>query len=127
MRRRAVALMMTALMTAGLAVTGLTGCGDEGGGRESVRLMVWSPQGDQSKDAGEWLQTCCNRFAELHPEWKITFVYGVADEAGAAGTVSRHRRQQPAAGARPAGGAAVRAKQPPGGRQTRGVRPRNRR
>lgn len=40
-------------------------------------------------DSGEWLQTCCNRFAELHPEWNITFVYGVADEAGAAGTVSQ--------------------------------------
>ena len=89
MRRRAVALMMTALMTAGLAVTGLTGCGDEGSGRESVRLMVWSPQGDQSKDAGEWLQTCCNAFAEEHPEYDITFVYGVADEASSAGQVSQ--------------------------------------
>ena len=89
MRRRAVALMMTALMTAGLAVTGLTGCGDEGGGRESVRLMGWSPQGDQSKDAGEWLQTCCNAFAEEHPEYDITFVYGVADEASSAGQVSQ--------------------------------------
>ena len=89
MRRRAVALLMTALMTAGLAVTGLTGCGDGGGGRESVRLMVWSPQGDQSKDAGEWLQTCCNAFAEEHPEYDITFVYGVADEASSAGQVSQ--------------------------------------
>ena len=89
MRRRAVALMLTVLMTAGLAVTGLTGCGDEGGGRESVRLMVWSPQGDQSKDAGEWLQTCCNAFAEEHPEYDITFVYGVADEASSAGQVSQ--------------------------------------
>ena len=89
MRKRAVALLMAALMTAGLAVTGLTGCGDEGGGRESVRLMVWSPQGDQSKDAGEWLQTCCNAFAEEHPEYDITFVYGVADEASSAGQVSQ--------------------------------------
>lgn len=80
---------MAALMTAGLAVTGLTGCGDESGGRESVRLMVWSPQGDQSKDAGEWLQTCCNAFAEEHPEYDITFVYGVADEASSAGQVSQ--------------------------------------
>ena len=89
MRRRAVALLMAALMTAGLAVTGLTGCGDESGGRESVRLMVWSPQGDQSKDAGEWLQTCCNAFAEEHSEYDITFVYGVADEASSAGQVSQ--------------------------------------
>ena len=74
---------------AGAAAAGgmLSGC-SEGNG-ENVRLMVWSPSQDQSMDSGEWLQTCCNRFAELHPEWNITFVYGVADEAGAAGTVSQ--------------------------------------
>ena len=32
MRRRAVALMLAALMTAGLAVTGLTGCGSDADG-----------------------------------------------------------------------------------------------
>ena len=73
---------------AALAALTLTGCGGEGGA-ENVRLMVWSPSEDQSKDAGAWLQTCCDRFAELHPEWDITFVYGVADEATAAGTVSQ--------------------------------------
>ena len=74
---------------AGTAAAGgmLSGC-SEGSG-ENVRLMVWSPSQDQAKDSGEWLQTCCDRFAELHPEWNITFVYGVADEAGAAGTVSQ--------------------------------------
>ena len=77
-----------ALAGAALAALTLTGCGGEGGA-ENVRLMVWSPSEDQSKDAGEWLQTCCDRFAELHPEWDITFVYGVADEATAAGTVSQ--------------------------------------
>ncbi len=89
MRKRAVAVLLAALMTCGMAVTGLTGCGSEEDGAESVRLMVWSPQGDQSKDAGEWLQTCCNAFAEEHPEWDITFVYGVADEASAAGQVAQ--------------------------------------
>ena len=69
----------------------LAGCSDlgESGGREKVRLMVWSPTEDQSKDSGMWLQTCCERFAELHPEWDITFVYGIADEPGAAGSVSQ--------------------------------------
>ena len=89
MRKRAVAVLLAALMTCGMAVTGLTGCGSEEDGAESVRLMVWSPQGDQSKDAREWLQTCCNAFAEEHPEWDITFVYGVADEASAAGQVAQ--------------------------------------
>lgn len=80
-------------MAAALAVTGLSGCGAASGetssGREKVRLMVWSPQNDQSKDNGQWLQTMCEAFAEEHPEWDITFVYGVADEASAAGQVSQ--------------------------------------
>ena len=80
-----------ALLLAGATMMGLlTGCSSqESSGAEQVRLMVWSPSEDQSKDSGEWLQTCCERFAELHPEWDITFVYGVADEASAASTVSQ--------------------------------------
>ena len=87
MRRKLSAALALTLAGACLAGT-LTGCSGNSD-TESVRLMVWSPSEDQSKDSGEWLQTCCNRFAELHPEWNITFVYGVADEAGAAGTVSQ--------------------------------------
>lgn len=89
MRRKVLSALLAGLMTAGVAVTGLTGCGSSQEGAENVRLMVWSPQGDQSKDQGEWLQTCCNAFAEEHPEWDITFVYGVADEASSAGQVSQ--------------------------------------
>lgn len=80
----ALAVTLTGATLAGL----LTGC-SRSGGAESVRLMVWSPSEDQSKDSGEWLQTCCEKFAEMHPEWDITFVYGVADEATAASTVSQ--------------------------------------
>ncbi len=54
-----------------------------------MRLMVWAPSGDQSKDKGEWLQTCCKKFAEQHPEYDIDFVYGVADEATAADSVTQ--------------------------------------
>ena len=89
MRRKAVSVLLAGAMTLGLAAAGLTGCGSTGGGKESIRLMVWSPQNDQSKDNGEWLQTMCEAFADEHPEWEITFVYGIADEAGAAGTVSQ--------------------------------------
>ena len=70
----------------------LTGCGGTGNAQqtaEKVRLMVWSPSEDQSQSSGQWLQTCCERFAELHPEWDITFVYGVADEASAATAVAQ--------------------------------------
>lgn len=74
---------------AGAAAAGgaLSGCSE--GGSENVRLMVWSPSQDQAKDNGEWLQTCCSRFAELHPEWDITFVYGVVAETDAGTTVSQ--------------------------------------
>ena len=89
MKKRGLAL----LLTAGLLATGLSGCAgqSEGGAGETekVRLMVWSPSNDQSKDSGEWLQTMCKNFAKEHPEWDITFVYGVADEASAAGQVSQ--------------------------------------
>ena len=87
MRRKLSAALALTLAGACLAGT-LTGCSGNSD-TESVRLMVWSPSEDQSNDSGEWLQTCCEQFAELHPEWDITFVYGVADEAGAAGTVSQ--------------------------------------
>lgn len=70
----------------------LTGCGNTGSGQnavEKVRLMVWSPSEDQSQSSGQWLQTSCEAFAEKHPEWDITFVYGVADEATAATAVAQ--------------------------------------
>lgn len=85
-RKRLLAALLAALL-----LLGLTGCSASGGdsGREKVRLMVWSPSEDQSKDSGEWLQTCCNNFAAQHPEWDITFVYGVAGEDTAADTVAQ--------------------------------------
>lgn len=80
-------------LTTGLCAAGLllAGCGPVSGdsGAEKIRLMVWSPSEDQSKDSGQWLQTCCENFAALHPEWDITFVYGVSDEASAAGAVAQ--------------------------------------
>ena len=80
------------MLAACLGVLGLAGCGKEaesGTKQEKVRLMVWSPSEDQSKENGEWLQTMCESFAEENPQWDITFVYGVADEATAATQVSQ--------------------------------------
>ncbi|MDE7218040.1 MAG: extracellular solute-binding protein [Oscillospiraceae bacterium] len=78
-----------ALLLAALLLLGITGCGGGAADSESIRLMVWSASEDQAKDSGEWLQTCCAAFAAQHPEWNLTFVYGVADEATAASTVSQ--------------------------------------
>ena len=75
-----------------LLLGGIAGCGAAGkleSGSEKVRLMVWSPSEDQSRDSGEWLQTCCALFAEQHPEWDITFVYGIADEGTAASSIAQ--------------------------------------
>lgn len=89
MKKRGLAM----LLASGLLVSALGGCSGQSkdGSQETqkVRLMVWSPSNDQSKDSGEWLQTMCENFAKEHPEWDITFVYGVADEASAAGQVSQ--------------------------------------
>ena len=89
--KRGLATFLTGIMTVTLVAAALTGCGSRTADKrsEKVRLMVWSPSEDQSKDSGEWLQTMCNNFAKEHPEWDITFVYGVADEATAASQVAQ--------------------------------------
>ena len=90
--------ILSAVAAVLLFLGGIAGCGAAGGlegDSEKVRLMVWSPSEDQSKGSGEWLQKCCAAFAEQHPEWDITFVYGIADEATAANSIA----QDPEAGA----------------------------
>ena len=47
-------------------------------------LTVWSPQEDQ--DTG-WLKQQCEAFNEAHPEWNVTFTYGVCPEGEAKDTV----------------------------------------
>lgn len=50
---------------------------------EAVKLTVWSPSEDQNPELGQWLNTMCEQFNELHPEWDITFEYGVCTESDA--------------------------------------------
>ncbi len=50
---------------------------------EEVKLTVWSPSEDQNPELGQWLNTMCEQFNELHPEWDITFEYGVCTESDA--------------------------------------------
>ena len=38
---------------------------------------------DQSDDNGKWLQTQCDAFAAAHPDWTLTFKYGVCPEGDA--------------------------------------------
>ena len=48
-----------------------------------VTLKVWSPSEDQNPELGQWLITMCDQFNELHPEWDITYEYGVCSESEA--------------------------------------------
>lgn len=89
--KKRLAILLTMAMTA----TVFAGCGSSGqtvpkeGEVQDIRLMVWAPSEDQSKDSGEWLQKSCQAFAAEHPEYNIDFVYGVADEATAATQVAQ--------------------------------------
>lgn len=61
------------------------------GGEESITcsLLVWTPSEDQSPDYGNWIQTQCEEFAKQHPNWNITFNFGVASEAEVAKMVAQ--------------------------------------
>lgn len=92
--KKLVATGLSALM----ASTMLAGCSSStttstanGGEDEKITttITVWGPQEDQSSDNGEWLKTECEKFAEEHPNWDITFEYGVCSEADAGTTVSQ--------------------------------------
>lgn len=96
-RKRAFLRRFGCLLTAAAVLFCLTGCsgGLTHGGRERIRLTIWSPFEDQSEASGQWLQQCCQAFAQLHPEWNITFYYGIVDESISAETII----QDPEAGA----------------------------
>lgn len=52
----------------------------------SGTITVWSPQEDQ--DTG-WLSEQCEAFNAAHPNWDITFAYGVCAESDAKTTVTQ--------------------------------------
>ena len=85
-RRQALALGLSGAATMVLAACGGgNGGGNAGGGDEKVdaTVTVWGPQEDQSDDNGKWLQTQCDAFAAAHPDWTLTFKYGVCSEGDA--------------------------------------------
>lgn len=96
--RKTIAIGLVTLMT----MATMVGCGgssseketasSEAGGSseqtvEKITLKVWSPQEDQVAVDGHekgYLATLCEQFDEQHPEWDITFEYGVMSEADVA-------------------------------------------
>lgn len=95
-RKRILALLMAAVMTGGL----LAGCGSKEDDSKSgsdgevtkVNLTVWGPQEDQAALEGYdegILKAMCEAFDEAHPEWEITFEYGVCGEGDARDQVTK--------------------------------------
>ena len=95
MKKKLVSLLLVSAMAFGT----LAGCGNSNdskkadtkdageskdGETKDVSLTVWSPQEDQ--DTG-WLKQQCEAFNEAHPEWNVTFTYGVCPEGEAKDTV----------------------------------------
>ena len=85
-RRQALALGVSGAASLALAACG--GGSSDGGATaadEAVEatVTVWGPQEDQSDDNGNWLQTECEAFAAEHPDWTLTFKYGVCSEGDA--------------------------------------------
>lgn len=91
MKKKVLAMALATTMVA----TTFAGCGSNGSGssdsgsKKDITLKVWSPQEDQSEDSGKWLQTECEKFNKAHPEWNITFKYGVCPEGDAKDKVTK--------------------------------------
>lgn len=49
----------------------------------TATIKVWGPSEDQSAENGNWLGTMCDAFNEAHPNWNLTFEYGVCGESDA--------------------------------------------
>ncbi len=113
MKKRAVSLLLVAAMSAAMLAgcgdnAGNSGAGDNAGGNDAAAdnqetgeqnsdagsdeeawqgtITVWSPQEDQ--DSG-WLSAQCEAFSSAHPNWDITFEYGVCAEGDAKSTVTQ--------------------------------------
>ena len=84
--KRLAAAVMAATMCGSLFV----GCGnakkdDTAAGDEKITatIKVWGCAEDQADENGKWLQTMCDQFNSEHPDWDLTFEYGVCSEQDA--------------------------------------------
>ena len=80
--KKIIAMLLACMMIVGL----FAGCGEKA---EAITLTVWGPQADQGENGNGWLQEQCKAFAAAHPEWNITFNYGVCAEGDAATMVGK--------------------------------------
>lgn len=78
-----------------LAASMLAGCSSSSSAKASAgsatgeeekltaTITVWGPQEDQSEENGNWLKKETEAFAAEHPNWDLTFEYGVCSEGDA--------------------------------------------
>ena len=91
--KKIIALLLACMMIVGL-FAGCNSAGTEAPADTTaaqpidITLTVWGPSEDQA-DENSFLQTACKKFAELHPEWNITFNYGVCSEGDAGKNVTQ--------------------------------------
>ena len=94
MKKKIVSVMLTAAMTVGMMTTGslnMVAAEEANSDEEAITatLTVWGPSEDQAEENGQWLQTMCDQFNEAHPNWDLTFEYGVCPEGEAKATVTQ--------------------------------------
>ena len=82
--KKIIAMLLAAMMVIGMfaACQPAPEAGSEG--PEKITLTVWGPTEDQ-KEGNSYLKAICDKFAEAHPEYDITWNFGVCSE-GDAGT-----------------------------------------
>jgi len=81
--KKIIALLLACMMIVGL----FAGCAQSNSGKtetQEITLTVWGPSEDQA-DGNNYLKAICDKFAAAHPEYKITWKFGVCSE-GDAGT-----------------------------------------
>ena len=111
MKKKTLAVLLTMVMTAGMVGCGSSTSGNAGASASdatasastatteasadaaaaatsadepiTATMTVWGPQEDQAEDTGNWLKTECEAFAAEHPNWTLTFKYGVCAEGDA--------------------------------------------
>ena len=82
--KKIIAMLLAAMMVIGLfaACAPAPEAGTEG--PEKITLTVWGPSEDQA-EGNNYLKAICDKFQEAHPEYEITWNFGVCSE-GDAGT-----------------------------------------
>lgn len=103
MKKKILSLVLVSAMAASLIGCGSTSSNSDSKDNGSAKstqssadeasikadLTVWGPSEDQSSDNGNWLPTMCDAFAKEHPNWKLTFNYGVCAEGDAKTNVTQ--------------------------------------